>query len=564
MQNRFHFAAALTRRFLSVLIAAALLFITVPAGMSAAADALALTDSVPTAGIFAAMNDTAHFSYNASSAGLLNVTLETDTEHPGSGSYITGGISDNFGNLIADISLPCDSAKTIFTVGVGAGTYLIDLRCTAFSKDARDYSITAALAASDACETEYNDTAATADPIVFEKTYSGASNTENDRDFFTVTLSGNTVRSFRLDGEAGSGSWEMVVFDSSMRQVAQGVCKTGSHLTLDSDVSSKCTIRVMPVTYTTAGYRLTVGSIETPEIVRLSGHSRIETAVEISRTGWPKGSSSVVVANGLNFADALAGVSLSAALDAPILLTANLEAPEYNFMAEIDRLGAKKIYILGGKAAVNDTIANKLASCGTVERISGSDRFGTAVKIAQKLASVSGKAPQKIFFANALNFPDALSAGPIAASMSSPILYIAPKAGFDKTTSDYIATLSCSNAVILGGSGAISATGEAAIKKSFKNVVRVSGSDRYETAAKLYHDFSDVFTGSGISVATGKNFPDALAGGALSAKLHMPLLLLGDSVSSSQCSIVDTVEPDRVYVYGGTSAVSDALIKKLF
>ncbi len=85
-------------------------------------------------------------------------------------------------------------------------------------------------------------------------------------------------------------------------------------------------------------------------VERLSGEDRYKTSVEVSKNGWEQ-SDVVVVARGDLYADALAGVPLAAKYDAPLLLTNhnNLNAATKD---EITRLGAKKVYILGGAEAI--------------------------------------------------------------------------------------------------------------------------------------------------------------------------------------------------------------------
>ena len=79
-----------------------------------------------------------------------------------------------------------------------------------------------------------------------------------------------------------------------------------------------------------------------PKTTRLAGKDRFETAVEISKAGFPSGSKTVVLAYGLNYADALAGVSLAKAKNAPILLTAQSYLPSET-LAEIKRLKATDV-----------------------------------------------------------------------------------------------------------------------------------------------------------------------------------------------------------------------------
>ena len=78
---------------------------------------------------------------------------------------------------------------------------------------------------------------------------------------------------------------------------------------------------------------------------RLEGVNRYETAIEISKQGWPTGSDVVVLASGSSFPDALCAEPFAKLNSAPILLTAG-DALEATVKSEIQRLGAKKVYIL--------------------------------------------------------------------------------------------------------------------------------------------------------------------------------------------------------------------------
>jgi len=71
-------------------------------------------------------------------------------------------------------------------------------------------------------------------------------------------------------------------------------------------------------------------------------------------------------------------------------------------------------------------------------------------------------------------------------------------------------------ACILGGKLAISDDVIGNIKRAGASTVeRVSGPSRYETCIAINDTFKSVLTGNAVCVATGTNFPDALAGGDL-------------------------------------------------
>ena len=76
------------------------------------------------------------------------------------------------------------------------------------------------------------------------------------------------------------------------------------------------------------------------EILRIAGSSRFTTAAKISAVSCAS-AETVILANGMNYADALAGVPLAYKFNAPILLTGNGALNKDTF-DEIKRLKAKK------------------------------------------------------------------------------------------------------------------------------------------------------------------------------------------------------------------------------
>lgn len=79
-------------------------------------------------------------------------------------------------------------------------------------------------------------------------------------------------------------------------------------------------------------------------------------------------------------------------MDAPILLTRNNKL-EDKTLAEIERLGASKVVILGGEAAISSDVLETLEKKGlTVERISGKSRYDTAVKVAEQVGGQKSRA----------------------------------------------------------------------------------------------------------------------------------------------------------------------------
>ena len=89
-------------------------------------------------------------------------------------------------------------------------------------------------------------------------------------------------------------------------------------------------------------------------------------------------------------------------------------------------------------------------------------------------------------------------------------------------------------------------------------VTRVSGADRYATAAAIADaGWPDALPASStLLLATGSTFPDAVAGSAAAGHLGVPLLLTASgSLSSAAAAEIDRLKPAQVALLGGTSAL---------
>lgn len=270
------------------------------------------------------------------------------------------------------------------------------------------------------------------------------------------------------------------------------------------------------------------------ESVQLAGADRIRTAVEVSKKAYPKTADVAVIATGANWPDALGGAALAGAVKGPLLLTNKATLPSA-VAAELDRLKVKRVYVLGGTSAVSDAVLNAAkahTTTGIATRLGGADRYKTAIAIADETkAMLGGDYDGNAFVVTGQNFPDALAASPVAAANGWPI-YLTPPA---KLPADVRASMMrtyggnpSNHGYIVGGPAAVSPTVAAELGADpFMGFMRVSGANRYETAARLA---DDAFDGMGMlfsrpALATGENFPDALAGGVLQGSDCSPVLL---------------------------------------
>ena len=89
------------------------------------------------------------------------------------------------------------------------------------------------------------------------------------------------------------------------------------------------------------------------------------------------------------------------------------------------------------------------------------------------------------------------------------------------------------------------------------------GQDRYETAAAVSKDEFNLGSGT-VYIATGTNFPDALAAAPLAVADPGPVLLVRrTSIPSATSAEIARLGPDKIVVLGGTSAISSSVATTL-
>jgi putative cell wall-binding protein len=295
-------------------------------------------------------------------------------------------------------------------------------------------------------------------------------------------------------------------------------------------------------------------------VSRISGATRFETAAQLAMRFGTDGT--VFVASGTGFADALAGGPVAGVYSAPILLVSSSEVPTETADA-LDALSPSDIVLLGGTGAVSEAVAEELGQWAPVERIAGDDRFETAALLADRGFWDIGA--DNVYIANGRSFADALSGGSRGASFSDggPILLVDTDSVPDATR-DAIEGLQPSTITILGGPGAVSDAVEADLS-SYADVVRIAGADRYETSALVAEDLPSSTTMA--FVATGVNYPDALAAAPFVGYFDGPTILVppsGPLPDSTVEALQSLWSLDQVVAIGGTGALSDDVLEQLY
>ncbi|MGH9068685.1 MAG: cell wall-binding repeat-containing protein, partial [Acidimicrobiales bacterium] len=311
----------------------------------------------------------------------------------------------------------------------------------------------------------------------------------------------------------------------------------------------------------------TAATTPTATSTRLAGSNRIGTAIAVSKKAFPASGSAkaVVLARADEYPDALTGGPLAVAKGGPLLLTesSHLDAAT---LAEITRVLPKggTVYVLGGDNALSASVVSSLTSNGfKAPRISGPNRFATAVAVAGAIG------PKAVFEASGLNFPDALAAGPAAATSSGAIL-LTNGSTQSTDTSAYLkangsltryavggpaARADTSATALVGGTNALSTSVATALTgKGFKTA-RLSGPTRFATAVAV----AGAIGPSAIFEASGTNFPDALSAGPAAALDHGAILLTNGSTQSTETSTyLKTHGSLTRYAVGGPAARADS------
>lgn len=290
---------------------------------------------------------------------------------------------------------------------------------------------------------------------------------------------------------------------------------------------------------------------------RISGENRFATAANTSFSHFAPGVPVAYITNGLNFPDALAGASIAAANESPILLATPVGLPEHT-KAELARLQPQNIVVLGGTGAVGADVMALLDeyTLGTVSRVGGVDRFETAAMLS---AQAFDPGVAVAYVANAMDFPDALAGGAVAARDGSPIL-LTDQGTLDARTAAELDRLNPGRIVVLGGAGVVSTSVLVQLAAFTDGTVsRIGGADRYETAAMIsaaaYPTGADV-----VYISTGTNFPDALTAAPVAGLQNAPLLLTPpDALHPAIAAELDRLNPSRIIILGGTGALSPAI-----
>ncbi|MDR3270410.1 MAG: cell wall-binding repeat-containing protein [Peptococcaceae bacterium] len=304
-----------------------------------------------------------------------------------------------------------------------------------------------------------------------------------------------------------------------------------------------------------AGTTVPLNAAPATKIFRLMGGDRYLTAVEISKQGWPLGAETVVLTTGADFPDALSAAPLARKVNAPILLVQADRAGSAT-LDEVKRLAAKKAYIIGGTGVISELIVKQLASIGISSvRLAGENRFDTSLAVAQEVGLSKG-----LFITGGADYHDALSVASIAAAKGMPIL-LAPERDLTPAQQEFVAKGNIPATYIIEDDG-WNAVPEAVVDR-FPDCEIISEATSYERNISVLERFREDLDYSTLYVATGRDFPDALAAAALAAQGPYGIILLEDAAWPDVSSFIANKAAGTFYILGGYGAVEASMEERI-
>lgn len=197
----------------------------------------------------------------------------------------------------------------------------------------------------------------------------------------------------------------------------------------------------------------------------------------------------------------------------------------------------------------------------TAARVAGDDRFATAVRLA-KLQFPDGTSTAVV--ATGEGFPDALAGTALTGAADAPMLLV-EQDEVPEATAAALDDLGVRNVYLLGGPDAISAEVEVQLAAG-RDLVRLHGPDRHATAAAVAREVARLEASLGriaglttAYVATGRDFPDALAAGPLAvlqADTSPVLLVEPDRSPDSTARAIEDLGIEQAVLVGGPDAIS--------
>jgi putative cell wall-binding protein len=310
-------------------------------------------------------------------------------------------------------------------------------------------------------------------------------------------------------------------------------------------------------------------------LTRLSGSDRYATSATVAEEAFPT-ATTVILATGANYPDALAASFLAGNANAPILLTTPDLPLSSSTTTALTVMKTKNVIILGGTSAVSAAEQTQLSQTASsaggtlsVVRASGATRYDTMEAIDTAAGTTVGtfNGVKTAFIATGTNFPDALGAGPVAYAEKFPIILTDPNS-LSPQAQATLTDLGIKQVLILGGSGAVSAAVEASINEmGIPTLQRFAGVDRSQTSTLLadYAISNFGFKDTAVNVASGDQAyggADALSSGPLGGTQDPVATIITDAAGTPGQTVTFATEHEATlldgFAIGGPAPLPDS------
>lgn len=313
------------------------------------------------------------------------------------------------------------------------------------------------------------------------------------------------------------------------------------------------------------------------DATRIGGADSIETAALLATQTYAT-APTAVLARADDYADGLTGSVLAADLTAPMVFTQPDALPPAT-LSYLQNAGTTDVVILGGVVAVSQDVENALNDAGiTTRRVAGSNRFATAVAVAQEV--LDGETPSTVFVVEGESadpgrgWPDAINIAAAAAATGQPILPVNAEFVPPEIQAQYdVWAAEGTQAFVIGGSAAVS--DEVALSlapepeeddEEKEPLPRLDGGDRFSTSSATYaYSISEALMDPAVRyVIPGGSFVEGLAAGAIAGALGYPTIMVDSTDPAGSPGTVQLVGSaldllDSYILVGNETAISPAV-----
>jgi putative cell wall-binding protein len=295
----------------------------------------------------------------------------------------------------------------------------------------------------------------------------------------------------------------------------------------------------------------------TPVIARIGGSDRYRVAAAVSATGFAT-ASRVVLVSGLAWPDAISAAPLARAMSAPVLATrGDLLSPAA--AAEISRLRATRVTIVGGTGSVSDAVAAQLRRRGlAVDRVAGADRYETAARVAARLVAQRGSIESSTaVVVSGERFNEGIPAGAVAARKGWPLL-LTRAGSVPLSTKRALTSMRAARTVVVGTPTRVSNTVFGALPGPLRIAGPTDASVPGALDAWARSTYPTAFPGTGYAIVSANASADGLTAASYASASGTIVLLTPWSLNLDTAKVLSAGKGriTRVVIIGGPASVS--------